>query len=500
VVVDTSRSSLEERPLALEACRTVLEGLAPSSRFTVATLDLELRVDPRGLVPRTADNIEQALRYVEGVTPDGATDLSALIAGLADLARGRSDMAVVYIGDGEPSWGETNASRLRDHAARALPRTPVNLLLLGASVNQDVARELALATPARVLRARRLDDVKGFASSLGAPSKRLLDAELVQVPGAVVLPTGKLMLEDGDEVLAYVRAERGSTLPTSITLRANVHGKTLDTVVPLASQPERFVAQRFGAEWLRELDRAGKPKAEIVEASLAYGVMSKHTSFLVLESEEAYARYDIARRQRVDGASAHPPRIRGLETLDDPTATISLNRIQPGDPEILIDAPPDARRVLVVLADGAVKLATYEPEARHGRGAWMVRFLVDRSTPEGTYEAQVLIEYADGRTETRSVKYVVDNTPPVLRVSITASQKVPNAYTIMVTQVAPPKEADARRVEVQTPDGQTLELVPRRWGDFRATWQPASPVSGRTLRVVAFDQALNHSVVEAVVP
>ena len=142
--------------------------------------------------------------------------------------------------------------------------------------------------------------------------------------------------------------------------------------------------------------------------------MSKFTAFLVLESDEAYERFRIERR-----AQREEPQVSGRELGgDELAASVTPDHLQPGDPEVRIPAPPDARSVVVVYPFGETKLAVFEADP-HGRGAWVSRFLVDRRTPDGTYTILVRITHADGRLEILELPYVVDTQRPNFDVTIT---------------------------------------------------------------------------------
>lgn len=500
VVADTSRSSLEERKLELASLRTVLEGLPKDARFLVATSDLETRAaaDARfeTVTPATVD---AALKFVAATEPDGATDLGAMLAKSAELASKVSDAAIIYLGDCEASWGTTDTVGLRKVAATSLQQTPFFPVVLGNSADTETARELAAATSGRMVRARMPEDLTRFVASLKQSPKRLSDVELVQAEHSVILPAGKTTLDEGEELVALIRTEKGVAPPSTITLRARAGETSLELPIAVKATETPHVARRFGSAWVHELERNQKPKEEIVNASKAFSVMSKHTSFLVLDSEEAYAAHNIARRaaRAADGA----PRI---ASIDGDSANISLDRIQPGDPEIMVHAPRDAERVLVVLPTGEVKNASYDPDANGGRGAWMVRFLVDQDTPEGTYEAEAVVFHADGRKESQKVHYTVDKTPPLLDVQMKpAVGKPAGTWQIDVTQKAPKLDVDMRRVEVQTPDGALLELTAIRWGEFRGYWKPSYDAAfqqGGSIHVVGFDSALNHSTMDVAIP
>jgi hypothetical protein len=370
-------------------------------------------------------------------------------------------------------------------------------LLLGDAVDGDLARRLASASGGRVVRAQRARDLARFARLLVERKKSLGHLAIDPLPDATVLTDGASTLDEGETLLAFVHAPAGVALGKTLTLRADSDGAPMATVVTLDAEPSPMVARRFGAAQVRSLERAGVAKDQVIAASIAYTVMSKHTSFLVLDSEEAYERYRIERRAKVENAVASNGEVPAVAPLD-PDASISADRIQPGDPEIEIVAPRDAVRVLVVLANGEVKRAEWDDEARHGRGAWMVRFLVDRDVPEGVYEARVLIELTDGRSETRIVKYTVDTTPPQLAVHLTPQPD--GRISIEVTQRGRRNEIDARRVEALTPDGQVLALPAVRWGVFRGTWKPTRSAHGEAVHVVGFDEALNHTTMDVVLP
>ncbi|MFO0665048.1 MAG: VIT and VWA domain-containing protein [Polyangiaceae bacterium] len=498
IVADTSRSSLEERKLQLTSLRSVLGGLPKDSQFMVAVSDLDTRAPADAtFVPATPDHIESAIRYVEGTDPDGATDLGAMLTKSAEFAgKAGAEAGIIYLGDCEASWGTTDAAALRKLAQTSLAKTPFYPIVLGNSSDPDTARELAAATSGRMVRARSPEDLTRFLSTLAKAPKRLSDVELVQQEHSVMLPASKTTLDEGEELVALVRTEHGKAPPTSLVLRARAGEAPVEMPILVNAVATPNVARRFGSAWVRELERNRKPKDEIVNASKAFSVMSKHTSFLVLDSEEAYAAHDIARKaaQR-DGA----PRI---SSIDGDGAHISLDRIQPGDPEIMVNAPRDAARVVVVLPNGETKTASYDPDANGGRGAWMVRFLVDQDTREGTYDAEAIVFFVDGRREVQKVHYTVDKTPPELEVQMKPASGKPGTWQIDVTQKAPKSDVDVRRVEVQTPDGMLIELTAIKWGEFRGFWKPSGEAfrAGGSIHVVGFDSALNHRAVDIAIP
>jgi hypothetical protein len=320
--------------------------------------------------------------------------------------------------------------------------------------------------------------------------------ELHAPPGTEILTQGAAVAEPVRDLLLYLKSPPGTDPLRGVTARIERHGATADLMPRSAAVETPGVAQRFGAARVRALEKTRAPSPDIVKASLAYGVMSKLTSFLVLESEEAYARFAIERRR---APTADAPRVTGSNLESPDGADITVNRIQPGDPEIVVDAAPDAISVAVELPSGETKVAAYDPEARGGRGAWSIRFLVALGTPEGRYEAAVRIQHADGRLETRTVSYSVDSTGPELTVHLSPARSRRGWVEARVTQPGEPSLRDLKRVELQTPAGTVYQLTAIRWGVFRILL-PREELTGGTLRVVGFDQALNHTVKELSLP
>ena len=496
IIVDTSRSALEELPRQLEGLSVILGALPAGARFQVVTSDLEAEASPRGLQSISPAAIREAVESVKRVTPDGASNLGRAFEVVAKLAQGAPDSAVVYLGDCEPTWGVTRPSELEALLQRELPHTPVYPVLFGASVDEELAADLAQASGGRRARIRRREDLEYFAQTLplGVPSLDRLEVKVA--PGTELLASGPLSLEPGRDLRLFVKAKAGRDPLLGLRVNAKLNGATLDLLPRAAPQTTSGVARRYGAALVRQLERDGKPAPEVVTASLSYGVMSKLTSFLVLESEEAYARFAIERKH---AQAADTPRVTGANLESTDGANISADRVQPGDPEILVDAEQNALSVKVEFPFGETKLARFDPEARGGQGAWMVRFLVPRETAEGDYQALAHIVHVDGSIETKKVRYTVDNTAPELTVHLAPAVRRPELIEVLVTELDRGKSSDLKRVELRTPRGKVYQLEAIRWGTFRA-FVPAHELERGTLRVVGFDQALNHAVKELALP
>jgi hypothetical protein len=528
VACDRSRSMLEARALQAEVLTRLVGELREVDRFVVVAGDVRAKA-LGGLAKPGDEAARAAVRALDATEPDGASDVGALVAEAAKAAASARaagfEPVVVYLGDASPTWGETRASALEAAARASLAGTAIHVVMLGKSPDETTARALTGATHGRVLRPRTQAEARQAARTV-ASAHAARRAEGVVLEGAEAADVPSLVprtLYEGDAAVAAIFVPNGKPVP-ALRLVGSISGKAFSEPIALASATKaRDVGKRWAVAKIEALGRDGDAhKEEMVRTSLAHGVMSKHTSFLVLESEEAYAKAQIARRakalDRLQPGDAAVSGVSGGDLDGTRTASVSPDHLQPGDPEVRIPAPADAQSVVVVFPFGETKSAVFEADAQGG--AWVARFLVDRSTPDGTYEIVVRVTLADGTVQLSKLPYVVDTKSPKLRV--TTTRKPSGAVEIRAVQELSAEEieaqapsalgtldakrmryahilTDAKRVEVRAPDGQVISLVHVKLGEFVGTWRPGPAASaGRgvrgSLRVVAVDRALNESV------
>ncbi len=528
VVVDTSRSTLEERPLELDALRLVLGELRAQDRFLVVAADVEPRDQASDFVAATPRTVDAAVAFVAATEADGASDLGAALRHVAaHVTRAKSagrKPEVIYLGDGAATWGETDPDALAKIADTSLGDAPLHAMLLGAGADVAGMRHVVgarggrLGAPRTELEARKL--AVGIAHAFEL--RRIDHARVSAGDNAALFPDGERTIFEGEPIAALVQTPPGAPEPTALLLSGTAGGAEVhqSLALPATGRDVERVGQRWARERITALEAEGPTKKDdAVKVSLAFGLMSHDTSFLVLESEEQYARFDIERKnakRAADGA----PTVTGadLESLSGDRARLDPDHIQPGDPEVRIFAPEDARAVVVTLPTGETKLAELEPELH----AWTTRFLIDKDTPDGTYDVGVRVVRADGTVENETLHYVVDTQKPKVTVKLRRSSTRPGSYEISATQeisegevahaVAPGLRGssladdrlrfaeiltDAQHVEVALPDGQTVALTAIRLGEFRGTWTPRGPYTGSVhARVVTTDRALNQDVRE----
>ena len=488
IIVDTSRSALEGKQLAEELVRTALGELTAADRFIVLASDVAVVPHAPEYTAVSPEAIDGALAFLDKIEPDGASDLAGALAAAGKLA----PTDVIYVGDGIPTWGKRDDKSLVA-AADALG-SPIHAALLGKGANAPLWDELAGRTGGRALAVHRPIDAQRFAlaATHAADVPRLVGAKLTGPEGAIIFPSHAMTIYQGDEMVAFVRTDK-PLMSLTLTGMSGMTPVTQQIDLAKAVATDR-VGQRWAAYQLAALDLASAPREDIVKLSQDFGLMSRYTSLLVLENDAAYKQYQIERKQQEMALKiAQGPTVTGgdLDTLGAQHASLSPDEIQPGDPEIKIPAPHDARSVVVTFPVGETKLAQWDDETN----AWMVRFLIDKETPDGEYQAHVTITHADGRIEVLSLPYTVDTQAPAVQLSVT---KLATGYRIRANQIGTGKK-DADRVEVSLPDGTVLALTQKTWGKFEGVWETTALASPVTLRVVVRDRALNQATQELVI-
>ncbi len=494
VLVDVSRSMLESRQLARQALGAVVAGLDPRDQVLAAAVDLDVRPLSQGWEGTGKDVGERLDEALGGIEPDGASDIGGALAWagdrLAELGPSeRADALVIYIGDGHPTWGVTGSSELLANAGSALGPTGFSAVALGRAPETALLRSLARKGAGRVLEASTRGEVEQFVRFLRYGTPDLVDAEVTAPAGVSILPTGAATLHRGEEFVVLMRST--GEVPREVWLRGNTNNGPYEQRIDLTHAIDApHVARRWAGREIERLQATKAPRADIVATSLQFGVLSKATAFLVLEPEVKR----IADESESPGVSG-----KDLETLDS-EASLSPDRLQPGDPEVRVLAPADARSVVVTFPWGESVPALYEADLR----AWTVRFLVPAGTPEGPYDVWVHITHANGRAELLKLGYTVDEQAPVVRVKMAPREKDPQTMEITATVVVvdattsrsgttAQSREECRRVEVRVPDGRVIVLGLVRDGLFRGLWRPRQPVTGPLeLTVVTVDRALNE--------
>ncbi|MCU0681086.1 MAG: hypothetical protein MUF34_02280 [Polyangiaceae bacterium] len=311
LVVDTSAGGDEgARQLRVAAAEGALRALSEGDHFALVALDVAPTVvyPAEGLAPASEAEIGRALERLSDHAVGGATDLGAMFEpGLARL-HGKEQAALVYVGDGAPTSGETGAEALLERLRRSLTGSRARFFAVGtgSGAQHELLAQLARAGGGQYVRVDEAGQATGQALRLASAIKTAAITDLALDLGAgldqpLYSATGKLAR--GEELLLLARTHH--PLPDRVAVRGRVGGKdftaTYELKVDTASVTASLVPRLWAAEYVRRLMGAGDAqddnRTQILQLGVEYGLVTPFTSSLALDSESAYARQGIPRKR-----------------------------------------------------------------------------------------------------------------------------------------------------------------------------------------------------------
>lgn len=309
VVVDTSAGGDDaDRQLRSDVAEATLRALSTSDRFALMVADLTPRViyPDSGLAPADEASIGKALERLSTVRPGGATDLGAVFDLALKRVHGTAQPAVVYVGDGLPTVGELDGDALAERVTRSMAGSASRLftIAVGSDANHALLTRLARIGGGGSYRVDLADqavqEALRFVGQLKTPTitnlKLDAGAGLDQV---FVSAAGKV--SRGQEVTLLARTHH--PLPTTIGVSGELGGKPFQKSYQVSARSGReyaYVPTLWARRYLQQLLGADlqKNRGTIIRLGIDYALMTPFSSFLVLDSEEAYQRFGIPRRPK----------------------------------------------------------------------------------------------------------------------------------------------------------------------------------------------------------
>jgi tetratricopeptide (TPR) repeat protein len=302
IVVDTSAAT---EPFALSIAKNLtsalLSHLGAEDRAALFTGDTTLRAAAPGSDAFSAMNASTRTAWLAGLAVSdrgGATDLGALLtlaAGKLDAKR-KSRSAVLYIGDGLPSVGESSATALRERFTRLPQGTRFLAAGVGSHPNMALLAEVARGAPVesvgdaysaaraalRLLEAASRPVWVGAQADLGLGVERMFPRELPPITAdASVLGVGRL----------------SGTPPSQVRLTAGTRQATRALRI-VTIDDEGDLRRRWGQGRLDELLAEGAGRGSLVDVGRRFGLVSPYTSLYVpTKRETAAANSDASETQ-----------------------------------------------------------------------------------------------------------------------------------------------------------------------------------------------------------
>jgi Ca-activated chloride channel family protein len=405
-------TKIEQARRALLLC---LSSLHAGDRVDIIAFDDRVEAWKPQAVPLTAATLQEARTWVGELHDRGGTDINAALRvaleSFPDQPRPRT---IVFLTDGEPTSGEVNADQIvANVASENQGRAQIFTFGVGSQVNRNLLERIAVGNRGQV---ESIASNEGIDARVGAFFSRISQPVLsnlsVSFGGREVSLTYPHTLPDLYKGLELVLAGRYAGPGPSageILLKGDANGvrreyrAQLDfpTVEPRNPFVARLWARRRVEALLGEIRLEGETperRREVVALAESFNIATPYTSFV------ADARKELA--------------------------SLTPDRVQPGDPEIEIHAPAEAESVTLVFPFGLTKPARWEPR----RQAWTCRFLVPRDTPDGVYDVKVAVKRA-GTVDWITLQYVVDTTAPLVKLQVKGRARPGRTVELIARQV-----------------------------------------------------------------
>ena len=346
------------------------------------------------------DELDEPLRidassFVDSLEARGGTNIhDAVLTALDILRPSERPTALVFLTDGN---GNKRPADILQAVEQANPERKTRVFTFGVGDDVNTAFLERLGRENRggfthITSGTPIDQAVGdFYSSIAKPVLTDLSFDFGDIVPNRTYPAMVPDIHQGQRLVLTGRY-RG-TGATTLTVAGTIGGEARTLALPVSFANDdrehpwvaRLWARRRADHLLAEARMYGETteiREEVVALSTEYSFATPYTSLV-----------------------AH---------ADPRVASLTPQRIKPGDPVLTIPAPRDAVAVTAFLPFGEVKDMVPTP----GGEAWTTRFLVPRSVDDGVYWIHVVATSANGESDWYRISYTVDTTAPVLVVDL----------------------------------------------------------------------------------
>lgn len=323
-VLDTSGSMAEAGKME-KARAALLYGiriLRPQDRFNVISFAGEERLMETGMIAADEAGRKRGEAFAQSLRPVGGTNINqSLLASLRQFAVGERPKFLIFMTDGLPTVGETNAGRIVDNARLArIPGVRIFTFGVGYDVNTQLLDKLAAENGGVADYVEPQEDIEvkvsNFFAKINHPALTELQLDMAGVETDLVYPRALPDIFKGSQLTLIGRYRNPSDLDSvrlQLTGRSGTAFKTFfyDKLrFPLRTESNDFLPRLWATRrvgWLMEQIRSnGEQKElrdEVVDLGTRYGIVTPYTSYLALEPESRPMNV-TSQNSRLSGARA----------------------------------------------------------------------------------------------------------------------------------------------------------------------------------------------------
>jgi Ca-activated chloride channel family protein len=312
---------------AREALKYCLNRLNEGDRFNVIRFSTDVEPFGDALLEATAENRKKALAFVDGFQALGGTNIDgALAVALTARRDAKRPHVVIFLTDGKPTIGTADTEViLKNVKAKGGANARIFVFGVGESVNTHLLDRIAGERGGVSQYVKPEEDIEVKVSSFyNKSASPVLSRPAVTVDGLKIRDVHPKTLPDlfaGEQVTLFGRY-RGKG-DRAIRLTGEVNGEKREFVYEATFAasgadngflPHLWATRRVGylLDQIRLHGESKELKDEVLHLSKTHGIMTPYTSYLVLESDDAYKRHGIPRdrgQKKPVSTAARPARV-----------------------------------------------------------------------------------------------------------------------------------------------------------------------------------------------
>ena len=297
-VLDTSGSmtgiKLEQAKKALLWC---LDHLGHDDRFNIIRFSSDVERFERGLVSASSANIDAAKRFVSGFDAAGGTAIDDALTAALTAETGAETHLVLFLTDGRPTVGETDAKLILERAAKQnTKRARVFALGIGDDLNTHLLDKLADAQGGTSAYVKPGDDmdthIAALYNQIAYPVLTDIALDISNVRTFAALPGQLPDIFRGGQLLLVGRYRGDGDALIRLTGRMGQSERRFDFEerFPAHRGENAFVASLWAHRQvgllLDQIRLSGETPAlkdEVVQLAKKFGIVTPYTSYLVVE-------------------------------------------------------------------------------------------------------------------------------------------------------------------------------------------------------------------------
>lgn len=350
-VLDTSGSMAADGKMekARDALLYGIRILRPQDRFNVISFAGEDRLMESGLIAADDQGRKRGETFVNSLRPVGGTNINeALLSAMPQFRASQRPRIVVFLTDGLPTVGETNANRIVENIHKArVPGVRLFTFGVGYDVNTALLDRLAAENGGVADYVEPKEDlevkVSNFFAKINYPVLTDLKLEVAGVDTDLIYPRALPDLFRGSQVTLIGRYRNPIDMEfVKLTVSGQASGsmKTFayhNLRFPLRSEQNDFLPRLWATRrvgWLMEQVRTNgeqqELRDEIVDLGTRYGIVTPYTSYLALEEGEAakYQNMPMQAKQKSIGGGIQSPKPTATLRAEDAAANTGVAGVQ----------------------------------------------------------------------------------------------------------------------------------------------------------------------------